>query len=419
MQWVSIKLIQMIARQMDSGSTDSHLKFTEYFPIGWYKVSAYSFHEEEQAYDVPFVENTILVYEHEDSFYKALIKHIRTQKQKNHKIFKKWNQSGPTAVLEGLIVSEAEKVTDEYFGKYLLSAEDALHIDKEEKMERYLQDTISLYKHFLQNDKPIFFDIKDREKYNIEILAKRFSKKEISPFKQDQLLVKEFEGKEGLWQTIYPDYENFKNHFNQSMGFMIAKKRKRNEPLDNRSFGIKETGPKLREASEKVKKQIRKRDKQCLCCGSKRLPTTIDHITPSYLNINHKPNNLQLLCISCHSIKSKRQNKNPYEKFNFLEKPPKQKTYNLEFSIFNLPNQDTAERWQQFVRRVINYSYGCRAVKKVNIKKSGILKSDIFEVELYSSIKKTHFNAFSNKLKDCINSGKKNKIKKIELAKAS
>ncbi len=82
-------------------------------------------------------------------------------------------------------------------------------------------------------------------------------------------------------------------------------------------------------ARQKIKETLIARDgERCISCGAKEVPLTLDHIHPIALGGKNELENSQLLCIPCHTKKTRHDSRRAYRKFfaaTFPDKLAKQR----------------------------------------------------------------------------------------------
>jgi hypothetical protein len=90
---------------------------------------------------------------------------------------------------------------------------------------------------------------------------------------------------------------------------------------DNAATRYREKGGSTR-ARQKIKEQLIVRDgERCVMCKKSDIPLTLDHIHPIALGGKNEINNSQLLCIPCHTKKTRRDSRMAHARF-FAEKFP-------------------------------------------------------------------------------------------------
>lgn len=97
-----------------------------------------------------------------------------------------------------------------------------------------------------------------------------------------------------------------------------------------------------------------------MCCGSTK-KLQVDHIKPWYLGGGNDPENLQALCEPCNAAKGTKE-------ISFRTNKARQASPPATMTLLGVPQgsktKDPAE-WEMFLRKSINFFYGCAAVKHV------------------------------------------------------
>ena len=121
--------------------------------------------------------------------------------------------------------------------------------------------------------------------------------------KIDQVLQAEYSRTDRYWNMFYPAYDQVASASRASIRRLLhADRHGENSDVHRPTFTTPEEYPQ-REASEETKREVKRRDRWCLCCGSGRR-LQIDHVSPRYLGLDHSLENLQALCRVCNRLKS-------------------------------------------------------------------------------------------------------------------
>ena len=219
------------------------------------------------------------------------------------------------------------------------------------------QDIFSIARHIAQREEPPkFFKFEERDNHDLDKLAKDLVFRDLGPVQTNEEVKEEFNKNDRYWKVFYPTFEEFKHHYNGCVERII------NPPKETEPEIAIEKEPEIEEPTEEIKRQIKKRDGKCLCCGNTRT-LQVDHITPKHYKGTHQLDNLQTLCGKCNNLKRERF-------INFMISKTDLKTPMCAFPEYETPNikqSGDAVAWDQFLRRTINFFYQCGAVHDVII----------------------------------------------------
>ena len=306
--------------------------------------------------EIESIKRLVMVFEHEEDNYKKIIKYLLSPHPTEFE-----DEGIQFKDFETAIAAWSETFfphVEEHFGSNLA------------------QDIFSIVRHIAQNEEgPKFFKFEERDKHDLDLLAKDMLDKELNYNQVYIELEKEYNDDHRYWKVFYPSYDLFYNQYNICAGRIL---RQPSQPNDQ-GIGIiiKKESPEPDEPSDEVKVHVRKRDSKCLCCGGTR-PLVIDHIVPKHYGGSHEPENLQVLCKKCNIDKN--ENYIDFTATSFtkavaafegrknggykdLKMPPK------SLPRFVPPNKDAGDpsQWDRFLRRTINFFYQCSAVHDVLI----------------------------------------------------
>ncbi|WP_339095558.1 DEAD/DEAH box helicase family protein [Deinococcus sp. VB343] len=174
-----------------------------------------------------------------------------------------------------------------------------------ERLTRLQEDVQSVIRHrALHGSWPKFTPFEARKDHDIDALAERLAfQEQLSRVAENTALRAEFESAERLWNTLYRNYDQFKRQYDASVNRLLYLKE---HPEATPDFGETQGVFLPDEVPQKVKNAVRRRDRVCLCCGSKT-GLQVDHIRSRYAGGNHDPENLQLLCGICNRLKGTRE----------------------------------------------------------------------------------------------------------------
>lgn len=348
LRYISIELVRKLAAQMDSGININIPPFTALLPVGWYRVEYAARPSDSE--EIEHVRRLVMVFEHERNGYEQLIRALQADIDSSfYDEGVQFDQvSDKIAELKRTIFPNAEG----HFGSDLS------------------QDIFSIARHIAQTGSaPRFFNFEERDRHDLDLVAKELIDKDLSRRQEDDALRLEFNRSDRYWQVLYISYELFKSQYNGCVERLLHARRHGADP-EGHVIKIKTSSPSDREPSEDLKKQVRERDSRCLCCGAEnRRSLEVDHIVPKYFGGNNILDNLQTLCIRCNQLKST-------DHINFrdcqtdLTMPPE------ALPEFETPSGTSAkdpDAWNQFLYRTINFFYRCGAVHELTIGKRGNL----------------------------------------------
>ncbi|OPY52189.1 MAG: type I restriction enzyme EcoKI subunit R [Methanosaeta sp. PtaU1.Bin112] len=345
-RYISIELVRKLAAQMDSGININIEPFLTLLPVGWYRVEYAA--KQSDSEEIERVQRLVMVFENEAKGYERLINEL--QSSSNSKFFDEGIQ------LEE-VSSEIAVLQSEYFSN-----------EQEHYGSDLSQDIFSIVRHIAQtNSAPRFFDFEERKRHDLDLIAEDLMVKDLSRIQEDNALQLEFNRQDRYWQVLYITYELFKSQYNACVERILHAGRHGANP-ENHIIKVKMSSPSDYEPSEELKQQVKERDGECMCCGTRNSRyLEVDHIVPKYFGGNNILDNLQTLCRKCNQLKGT-------ERINFLDCQT-----DLTQPSEILPNFETPEgmdagspeSWAEFLSRTINFFYKCNAVHSITIGKRG------------------------------------------------
>lgn len=345
---ISIELVRLLARLMDSGRTTSPGPFRQCFlPIGWYLAEYTS--RVAGTDDEELVRQQVMVFEHDDDRFKAILAQLRASELTG------WEEYDLS--LEG-VRAEVEAWQKQHFG------DGGDHIGSD--LQR---DIIGLVRHLAQNDRqlPIFIPFDARKSHDLDSIAHTHMEEKLGPLETSERLRKEYTGKNRYWSLFYPTYDLFKSQYDICINRLVNI-RMGPGPTGDPSAAIRhpEAIPDP-EPPEEVKRLVKQRDgRRCLCCGCTS-PLRVDHIVPRYLGGTHDPDNLQTLCKYCNQDKGILRIDFRRLKTPLKEAPPLVPT---NWTPQGEGARDTSQ-WEMLLRATLNLYYRCGAVSNVEIGQRG------------------------------------------------
>jgi superfamily II DNA or RNA helicase len=351
-EYVSIRLVEELSRQINSGGELPSPPFSQIMPTGWFQtefvVTASGDGLDETQAFVEFV----MVYEDSAAKFEMFMKHFLRQMPEG------WDREFLSP--EWMKPQVAAWVT-EFFDRETDDIGNSLDLD-----------LIRIARHIAQKQAiPAFNSFEEREKYDLDAIARK--RVRYNSLENYEFLQQSFKKTGSLWQNFYKSYERFATAFDGAMRRILHEQRHGSTP-----HIVPPSKPRRkRELSEEEKAQVKKRDgNQCLCCGAKGkgIRLQIDHIIPYNLGGETSVENLQTLCSVCN--RGKKENVR-----NFLQTA----TELLAERELEMLSRSGTEDVAYSIARLVNSFYRCRAVCHLHIhqRSSGQFYSK-WEIELYS-----------------------------------
>jgi superfamily II DNA or RNA helicase len=364
MQMISIDLVRELARQMDTGRGFADEPFLAYVAAGWYSINYQALVEDEFSDDLEDIRKMILVYEDEIACWQNLIDGLKNTDLEKYSSVE-------------LRYPGVEPQIEEWFARYL-----GPYVKEGKHIRR---DIYEIVRHMGQNDgePPKFFKFKEREKHNIDNIAKELLDLGLGRREERDRLLSEFDRADRYWKQMFIDFDRFYNQYNLQISRLMKTedggiKANTVKPL----YGTPEN-LRLRELNEDQKKQVKSRDGYtCLACrNTSKRSLQIDHILPFYKGGNAEMENSQTLCKSCN------RDKGDGDYINFRVNSTRLDTAPESLRDFDLPIKAKVmdpKHWEIFLTKTVNFFYECGAVESVIIGKRGEDFYD-WEVNLYSA----------------------------------
>ena len=362
LQLVSIELVRQLARATDTGGTGASDAFSSLMPLGWY-ATTFDSHPDGKDDDIETVHDLVLVFDRDRDAYEKFIAHLKKQKLQAFS-----NES---------VTLEQVRPTLEQWHKEFFVLDAPLDVPDR------LRNLLDIARHMAQragsgeDTAPPFVTFDARQDHDLDDLARNYIKADLGPANKRAALQQEFERGDRLWKVIYPNFGIFKLQYEFCEERILGGS---NSPtVPSGTINKPETQPE-REPSDEVKRQVKERDGwRCLCCGEtnpRRLQ--VDHVASWYSSGNNALDNLQTLCKSCNNLKG-------INEMNFRLHCNRARRCAPEFPPnFALPEKSDvrdATAWERYLRRHLNFFYGCGAVHYVTIGARGVRFYE-WEVEL-------------------------------------
>ena len=352
MEYVSIRLVEELSRQINSGGDIPSLPFSSIMPTGWFQTEFVVGSSEEGLEDAEAVVEFVMAYaETEPKLRKFMAAFVERMPEG-------WDREFlPTAWMQ----PQVEAWIAEFFERAVDDIGNTLDLD-----------LIRLARHIAQKQtSPVFTSFEERQKYDLDGISRK--RLRFNSLENDAFLRDEYNKSGSLWKVFYKSYERFATAFDGSMRRTLYEQR----------FGS--TNPvappskprRNRELSEGEKEQVKRRDGyQCLCCGAngKGIRLQIDHIVPYNLGGETSVENSQTLCSVCNRDK----------KINELNFRQTASPLAAERELELLPRSGNEDVIRSMTR-LANTFYRCRAVChfRTHARSNGQYYST-WEIELFS-----------------------------------
>jgi len=374
LEFISIRLVEELSRQMNSGGEIPSPPFSQIMPVGWFQTETVVAIEDGSEETQSFIE-FVMVYEDSKPKFDAFIEHFQRQKPDG------WDKE---SLLQEWISTNIQPWISQFFDPQADQIGSSLDMD-----------LARIARHIAQRQAaPKFHLFEERDKHDLDAVAdKRLTK---NALEDDEFLHNEFGKPGGLWKVFYKSYARFANAFDG------AKQR----ALDRLRYG--QTSPpapvaltrtrRPRELSEAEKEQVKRRDGYaCVCCGAtgRGIRLQIDHIVSYNLGGETTVENSQTLCSVCN--REKRINERNF----LLTRTQLRGPADVEWL-----DRAGMEDVKHSLRRLVNNFYCCRAVSEVRMQnRSGSRFYSHWEVELYGENDPEWLNQHHDKLLKHIQDG--------------
>jgi ATP-dependent helicase IRC3 len=344
LELVSIDLVRRLSEAM-YGRGDSIIDdepFLSFMPIGWYRVRFETLAE--GSGDSEEVERLITVFDHEKESYEDFLNFLA-----------KVNQT----ILDPL--AEPDINFDDY-QEQIEQWQNEFFVEQKNIGGNLLTNLFNLARHVAQKRRcPDWFEFKQRNDHDLDQIALDLMNRLITEKEKNQLLKDEYDRDDRYWKVIYRDYKYFRFHYNVCVNWILEGN------LDKPNNGSPPwTGkpPLPPEPPEKVKKFVRKRDREhCLCCGATR-GLEIDHVKSREQGGDHSEANLQTLCKICNGFKNTKE-------ISFRNSCSPLKVQPSTLPELKLPKEAQYwVNWKPFLIRTVNFFYQSAVVQSVNLELS-------------------------------------------------
>lgn len=416
---ISVKLIQDLIDKMVVGENIAG-SFSASMPIGWYQVNFFKSNENKDSDgNDGKARELVMVFNDNYQQYQNLIQYLIDRN------FEKFDN-------EDINLDDCEEEINTWNEKFFSPVEEQIDRD-------IIRNIFRIALHIAQdkdNNAPVFIEFKERDKYDLDAIAREFVEADYGSRTVDERLKMLYKDENQIWSTLYYNFDFFKSQYYSSVEWILnpPKDTKYSSEEDELVKKLLDGSPKEKiesclrlteiatheaihedtmeklihlsehddnldvrraaenavnqilsiELSDEDKRRIKKRDGyKCLCCGEDvKYRLQVDHINPRYFGIDNSDNNLQTLCSVCNGYKgtktldfriTKTSLKSPIEEFNLIRYIENAK----DSQIMDI------QWWEKLFRRHINFYYHCGATKTFKI--NGPPKNlDNFEIELHS-----------------------------------
>ena len=338
LDYISIRLVEELAKSIASGGDYEILPFSKIFPVGWYKTEIVYADSDNQQESMEGFTEFVLAYEHTIQKLDAFIDFISSMNSLDE-----WSK---------------EYLDDEWMQPQIEQwIEEWFDLETNNIGERLNSDLIKLVRHIAQNQSvPPYHSFEERELYDLDKLAQKVVD---FPFRiMREHLSQEFSKPGILWKTFYKSFSRFETAVQAAVRGILDYELYGENTSQTVSFQATTSSEVELTTQEKI--QVKRRDgNACLCCGAKGVGVRlqIDHIVPLKFGGETTLENSQTLCSICNGTNGKGINE---MNFRFHDtKLSRPKTLDL-----SLPHKDQDEI--RAITRIVNFFYHCKAVCQVN-----------------------------------------------------
>jgi superfamily II DNA or RNA helicase len=352
LEYVSIRLVEELSRQINSGGESPSLPFCQIMPIGWYSTEFVVAATEDALQETQAVVEFVMIYEETKSKFESFAKHFLRQMPEG------WDRE---VLSEEWMKPQLALWVSQFFDRETDNIGNTLDLD-----------VIRIARHIAQKQSlPRFHSFEERERYDLDGIAR--SRIHFNSIENDEFLQQDFRKPGNLWKVFYKSYERFATAFDGAMRRVLHQQR---HGSTIPAVPSPKPRPK-RELTEPEKSQVKKRDgNQCLCCGAKGkgIRLQIDHVIPYHISGETSVGNSQTLCSVCNRDKN-------INELNFLA-TASPLVAERDLQLFSRAGQEDVA---YSVTRIVNFFYRCRAVYHLGIhqRSNGRFYSN-WQIELYA-----------------------------------
>ncbi|BAY63037.1 type III restriction enzyme res subunit [Calothrix brevissima NIES-22] len=346
LEYISIRLVEELSRQIESGGVYTPPPVSKILPVGWYETVITYADADDNHDSIEAFTQFVMVYDHTkskfDSFISSIISNIPDEWSKEY-------------LQEEWMVPQIDQWIDEWFDK-----------SNDDIGNKLVSDLINIVRHISQNqNEPVYHPFEERDIYDLDKLVEKEKLFDFSIGRMGEYIKKEFNDPHKLWKTFYKNVERF----DRAVYEAIRNREKRDTIIIPRKPDTVE--PDIRELTEAEKEQIKKRDGcTCLCCGAKegiKVRLQIDHIKPVSVGGETSLENSQTLCSICNNFKKSHE-------IDFrINSTQLQRPKLLNLSLSQKDCNPT-----EVITRIVNFFYHCKAISQVSWHEMENDKSDSF-----------------------------------------
>ena len=352
LEYVSIRLVEELSKQINSGGELPSRPFSQIMPTGWFQTESVVTASEDGLEETQAFVEFVMVYEDSATKFEKFMKYFL------HQMPEGWDRE---FLSPSWMKPQVDSWVDEFFDRETDDIGNTLDLD-----------LVRIARHIAQKQaKPKFSSFDEREKYDLHALARKRTR--YSAYANNEFLQQEYGLAGNHWKTFYKSYDRFATAFDGAMRRVL------HEPRHGGQLpAVPSSQPRRkRELSDAEKTQVKKRDgNQCLCCGAKGkgIRLQIDHILAYNLGGETSIQNSQTLCSVCNRDKN-------LNELNFLQTASPLASER----DFELRPRSGREEVAYSITRLVNSFYRCRAVCHLHIhqRSNGQFYSK-WEIELYS-----------------------------------
>lgn len=352
LEYVSIRLVEELSKQINSGGELPSPPFSRIMPVGWLQTDFVVASSEDGIEDTQAFVEFVMVYEDTKAKFEKFMTYFLREMPEG------WDRE---FLSPEWITPQVDAWVAEFFDRGMDDIGNTLDLD-----------LIRIARHIAQKQaKPPFYSFEEREKYDLDGIARK--RLQFNSLDNDEFLQQVFKKAGNLWKVFYKSYERFATAFDGAMRRVLHEQRHGStRPV----VALSKPQRKL-ELSEPEKTQVKRRDgHRCLCCGAagKGIRLQIDHVIPYSLGGDTSVENSQTLCSVCNRDKK-------LNELNFLQTA----TPLAAERALELLSRSGTENVAQSITRLVNSFYRCRAVCQVHIhqRANGQFYSK-WAIELYS-----------------------------------
>ncbi|MEI6046961.1 MAG: HNH endonuclease, partial [Chloroflexota bacterium] len=355
LQLISIERVRELLLQMDRGIIVQVGPFIKLIPLGWYVV------EFEAAVagseDTEEIKRETVAGSEDTEEIKREFVLVFEDDEKNYQGFIQWLTQVDLTKFEdtNLELEQHQRRLERWQQRFFPQKEGTAQ-------KGLLRSLFHIARHMAQNDSaPTFFTFEARKDHDLDKVAQKFSfEDELNVRALDKALRNEHERKDRYWSTFYSTYNLFKSQYDGCVNRLLDLTH-----VDNGEDYIRPIGPidELldREPLEEVKVEVKARDGNRCCCCRESNRLEIDHVIPWYYGGPTSIDNLQTLCKICHTTKGRTS-------FDFRIHQTSMYVPSSDLTTFDINvtrNVMSLEEWEKFLRRSINFFYGCSVVDSI------------------------------------------------------